>query len=347
MPEVQEVFRMATQKIRPEPGFVDRQLAQQRRRARNRRNGAFALVVVLGVAAAVFMIRLAGGEDRSQPAVRPSPPPPEVVPDGPYTIDLDTGEATPLDLPDAYGYAVSPDGAKLAYNSGGDPGTRGRVYVADADGTNVREITTPGVGDALGPAWSPDGSLLVFQGHDFGRQIGNLFVVEVATGQVRQVTDLGEGTAEWWFLSPVFSPDGETILFQMARGSDLDTRWDLWSVPVAGGEPTIVRHDASFGVYSPNGQTIAYLDAPRDGRTSGWTSSLWIADADGGNPRLLVDGEFDFVRWSPDGTRIAYSGDGQVHVVDVATGAVTTVADGGTGNWVDDDTLLIGPLDLV
>ena len=34
MPDVQEVFRMATQKIRPDPGFVDRQFDHQRRTAR-------------------------------------------------------------------------------------------------------------------------------------------------------------------------------------------------------------------------------------------------------------------------------------------------------------------------
>jgi len=33
MPEVQEVFRMATQKIRPEPGALDRQHENQRRLA--------------------------------------------------------------------------------------------------------------------------------------------------------------------------------------------------------------------------------------------------------------------------------------------------------------------------
>jgi len=348
MPDLREVFEMTTKQMgEPDLDSWREQEKRQRNANRNKKLGAFAVAAAIGVATVVFAIRLAGEEDRSQPAVRPSPPPPEVTPDGPYTIDLNTGETTPLDLPDAYVYAVSPDGRQVAYNSGGDPGTRGRLYVADADGTNVREITTPGVGDALGPTWSPDGSLLVFQGRDFGLQIGNLFVVEVAMGEVRQVTDMGEGTAEWWYLSPDFSPDGETILFQMARGPEEVTRWDLWSVPVTGGEPTLVRRNASMGTLSPDGDTLAYLEGPRGLDGSAWSSSLWIAAADGGNPRLLVDGRFDVMRWSPDGTMIAYSGDGQVHVVDVATGAITTVADGSIADWVDDDTLLIGPLELV
>ena len=43
MPEMQEVFRMATQKVRPDPGFVDRQYENQRRQSRRRKAGALAL----------------------------------------------------------------------------------------------------------------------------------------------------------------------------------------------------------------------------------------------------------------------------------------------------------------
>ena len=37
MPDVQEVFRMATQKVRQDPGALDRQVKKQRKAARNRR----------------------------------------------------------------------------------------------------------------------------------------------------------------------------------------------------------------------------------------------------------------------------------------------------------------------
>lgn len=51
MPEVQEVFRMATQKVRPDPGFVDRQHDRRRRRDRNRKIGALAVVAAIGAVA--------------------------------------------------------------------------------------------------------------------------------------------------------------------------------------------------------------------------------------------------------------------------------------------------------
>jgi hypothetical protein len=63
MPDVQEVFRMTTQKIRPEPGFVDRQYDHRRKQQRKRKIGAFAAAAVIGVAAVALIVNnLGGGE---------------------------------------------------------------------------------------------------------------------------------------------------------------------------------------------------------------------------------------------------------------------------------------------
>ena len=143
-------------------------------------------------------------------------------------------------------------------------------------------------------------------------------------------------------MAPSFSSDGQTIIFHMPRGRQgADSRWDVWTVPVAGGEPTLMVSDASMGVYSPDGESLAYLDAPR----GIWTSSrLMVAGADGSDPRLLVEGDtIEFPRWSPDGSRIAYTDGGRDYVVDVATGATTLVAVGGPADWFDEDTLVIAP----
>jgi hypothetical protein len=67
MPDVQEVFRMATQKIRPDEGFVDRQLSRQRRQTRNRRLGALALAAVIGIVAVVVVIRAVEDPTKTQP----------------------------------------------------------------------------------------------------------------------------------------------------------------------------------------------------------------------------------------------------------------------------------------
>jgi hypothetical protein len=57
MPEVQEVFRLATQKARPDPGFVERQHDQRRKRERRRKIGAFAVAAAMAVVVIVLVVR--------------------------------------------------------------------------------------------------------------------------------------------------------------------------------------------------------------------------------------------------------------------------------------------------
>lgn len=352
MPEMQEVFRMATQKVRPDPGFVDRQYENQRRQSRRRKAGALALVavlVVVGVVVGISTLR-SGDEGKGIPGSVPTPtatPIPSQF-SVPSLVDLQTGEATPLPQSILAGslYFTSPDRTMFVINS--CCGTPNPVFVANVDGTGVRQITPDGI-DGFTARWSPDGSMLVYQQRHGGTdEIGNLFVVEVATGEATQITDLGSRSVipenyGLWALHPSFSSDGQTIIFHLPRGPKgyVSTRWDLWSVPVAGGEPTLVVRNASMGVYGPDGGTLAYLDSPK----GGWTSSrLMLADVDGSDPRLLVQGDqIEFPRWSPDGTRIAYSDADGIHVVDVSTGAASLVAEGASSDWFGDDTLVVVP----
>ena len=118
MPEMQEVFRMSTQKVRQDPGAMERQVARQRKAARNRRVGAFAVVLAL-VAALVAAYAITRG---GTPEVPGNPDTITVGPDaGALTlIDLATGDVTPLPSSiaavGAY-FAVSPDGTTVAYSS--------------------------------------------------------------------------------------------------------------------------------------------------------------------------------------------------------------------------------------
>ena len=122
MPEMQEVFRMATQKVRPDPGFVDRQYENQRRQSRRRKAGALALVAVLVVAGVVVGISTlrSGDEGKGIPGSAPTPtatPIPSLhsgaLEPGTYVVptldpDFDASYRITMDVPD--GYAGSADG---------------------------------------------------------------------------------------------------------------------------------------------------------------------------------------------------------------------------------------------
>jgi hypothetical protein len=73
MPEVQEVFRMATQKVRPDPGALERQDRRQRRRSMRRKAGVHGLVAAFVIAAAVFAVQVGDPARDSVPMSSPTP----------------------------------------------------------------------------------------------------------------------------------------------------------------------------------------------------------------------------------------------------------------------------------
>jgi Tol biopolymer transport system component len=353
MPDVQEVFRMATQKVRPEPGFIDRQHENQRRQSRRRKAGALTLVAAIAVVAVVWIVGIRGGEDTTTPANESGTVAPGGV-SGPFFLDLRTGEQTPLPkaiVPEGVGYGVdvfytaSPDGTKIAYNTchPGGCSKADEMAVADIDGSDAHSLRVPEGLDGYAPHWSPDGTKIVYQLRNGNSQdLGNLFVQDLSSGQTTQLTDLKRSTAGWWFMSPGFSPDGRSVIFQLARDSSETTKFDVWSVPVTGGEPTLVLRNALFPMVLPDGEGIAFV------KPSGFDLSgdrISIADAEGSR-RTLVEANIaiGFPTMSPDGSRIAYRDGSSIYVVDVSTGESSKVADGNADDnaaWLDDDTLIV------
>ena len=350
MPELKEVFDMVTKQAEPELDSWKQQEQKQRRTARNRRIGAFALVAAIAAIAAVVAIGAMRSDDRTRTGHVT-----KIREDATHVvIDLETGNVStlPASLDGGHAYVVSPDGDELAFAPAPEPlegDNHIHVYIGNIDGTNVRRATPLASGvDAVNPRWLPDGRI-VFQGRNrFGESVGDLYVLDPATGSTTKLTDLtAVPDSAHWFMSESVRPDGQTILFNLPRGANPDQgqSWDLWTIPVTGGEPTLVRRNAAHGSYSPTDSTIAYLDQPTFDleNDSFGATSIWLADADGANPRLLVEGtttHMRYLRWSPDGTRISYFDESGVYVVDVATGDPTRIADGAAPEWLDDHTLI-------
>ncbi|MEO8451170.1 MAG: amidohydrolase family protein [Gemmatimonadota bacterium] len=109
----------------------------------------------------------------------------------------------------------------------------------------------------------------------------------ITTRPFRLTTD--EGT----WISLDLSPDGRTLVFELLG--------DLYTVPISGGSATRITSGQAYDMqphYSPDGKQIAFV-SDRNG-----SENLWIADADGSNPRALTTTERENYLspvWTPDG----------------------------------------------
>jgi Tol biopolymer transport system component len=351
MPELREVFAMVRNQTEPIRGAWEEQQRRQRRVTRNRKIGAISLSAVLAVVAAWFVLSGSDVTDRGketkvagQPASLPSKP-------GVYLFDMETREATHVAgiVPPGYespGIAVSPDGTLVAYR-GTDPEGNRVIYVANVDGTNIRalEKTADTAPDVVGPQFSPDGSQIAYQAKGYRHIVGDLYLVDVATGEPTRLTHLEPVSSGLWYMGPTFGPDGQTVFFTRPNSNYAHRSWSLWSVPVSGGRPSLVLRDAIGGRVSPDGRTVVYFK-PGPSLDTGYLGDMWLADADGTDARRLARGDVFSARWSPDGTKIAYTDQGRrsAYVVDVATGEISRILKDTDRfpEWVDDHTWIIG-----
>jgi WD40 repeat protein len=329
---------MSTQKVRPDPSSLDRQQPDQERKVRNRRTGAFVVIGALIVGVGLVAV-IPTDEPTERMAVDSAADEASTVAGDVRLIDVASGElGSGPELGDqAQSVAVSPDGSKVAYTAL-TKADRGVVHLADVDGSNVRAYGTTRSGDSPHfPSWSPDGSTIVYQGD----HKGELFLLDVRSGDVRQLTALGSPRSEWSPMFPTFDPTGDAVLFMLVTPTQ--SRSDLVSVPVAGGDPTLVRRNAGWPDASPESARITFVEV--DMINGGFSvGDLWASDPDGGDAERLVDGQVTLNRWSPGGDRILYA-DEQLNalmVVGVAGGEpvqMPSLAD--WSDWLDDSTLVV------
>lgn len=152
----------------------------------------------------------------------------------------------------------SPDGKRIAFQSGRDGPYQ--VNVMDADGNNVQVLTTGGADDRH-PAWSPEGKRIAIDSGDAQRR--EIWIIDVASRARTQVTRLGAIAT-----FPSWSPDGKRIAFYVYRSGVMD----VWLMGADGGAPTqLTRELASernqqctFAchavAWSPDGGRVSFTD---------------------------------------------------------------------------------------
>ena len=188
----------------------------------------------------------------------------------------------------------SPDGRKLALTRW-RPGTSADIWVADADGKNLTQVTNNPATDSQA-SWFPQSDKLAFLS-DRDKPM-KLWTISLATGKEEPFLDLGEGVQ-----FAVLSPDAKQVAFNLIQNGAMN----VWVASVKDGQRKQLTFDSQlmgFPCWSPDGQFLAFE------MQRGEEAYLMVIPSSGGQPAQLT---FDHGKswphdWSPDGDKIVFAG---------------------------------------
>jgi len=197
----------------------------------------------------------------------------------------------------------SPDGRAVCFT-----GSDNAIHVVDLDaygrGAGERSYGVSDPGLPAMPSFFPTAGKLAFVHQADGENFPQIYSVAADGTSVTRLwstelssspAELNEGTSR----RPVVSPDGKSILFENdARGG-----FDLWTIGADGLSPVCVtgsdvaleagdESDAEWernttGRFMPDGR-IVFASRRATGKADDAAPQIWIADADGGDPKALT-----------------------------------------------------------
>jgi len=228
-----------------------------------------------------------------------------------HRFDLATRQASPIDTGFATrnnnDHVLSFDGAMLGISHHStNHGGRSTVFTVPVTGGTPKLITplTP----SYLHGWSPDGKWLVYTG---GRNDEYDIYKRVADGSGGEIQLT---TAKGLDDGPEFTPDGQHIYFNSARGGTMQ----LWRMkPDGTGQEQVTNdeHNNWFPHISPDGKWIAFLtftkDVPPNDHPYYKHVTLRLMPAQDGTPKIIAyiyggQGTINVPSWSPDSRMLAF-----------------------------------------
>jgi len=177
------------------------------------------------------------------------------------------------------------------------------AHVSAVAASPIRQLTSS-TATNVRPAWSPDGKSIAFQSNRDGPY--HIYVMSSDGTNLRQLTN-GDNDDR----HPTWSPDGKVIAVD--TGDQVKREIALIDVGSKSRTPvTKLGMTAQFPSFSPDGKTIAFF------LYNLGTMDLWTVGRDGSNAAAVTrqlatesNNQCTFAchaaRWSPDGTRVAFS----------------------------------------
>jgi serine/threonine protein kinase/Tol biopolymer transport system component len=196
------------------------------------------------------------------------------------------------------------------------------------DGAGKKEPLLAKPGNYRDPRLSPDGRRLALSVGEGGRQ--DIWVYDLQRDAMTRLTVDGS------YISPIWSPDGQYIVFTSYAGPLFWTRADGGGQPQAMTEGKNPQRAFSF---SPDGQRLAYQELSGPGTSSMKIWTLPVAEDGGqfraGKPELFVGTEGFALdpEFSPDGRWLAYESGERGSAREVFVRAFPAPASGQGGRW--------------
>lgn len=213
----------------------------------------------------------------------------------------------------------------------GTSGGNASIYVADSNGGGKDLLTNNNCDNSV-PHWSPDGKFILYQsncdgtydiwqvnasgsspfmvigsqGYDdreahyslSGDQIvyvrHELGVSYNTNGDIRVYSDGSDKSTGVSGRGPVFSPDGSQLAYMHLDGGT----WQIYVYDFNSGENSQITFggdDSRWPAWSPDGREIAYNSATGQGSNP---TGIWTISADGGDPQLVIEGDYGRPSWS-------------------------------------------------
>ncbi len=207
--------------------------------------------------------------------------------------------------------ALSPDGGKLAFVSGGYGGEVWIVPVHGKVSPNIagepEQLTHGAEAMQLGLAWSGNGQWIAYnRSFGEGRRPSEIHLVSALGGSTRKIDlpDLSDRGSHAYNYNLALSPDGRWLVFSLKQDGILK----LFRAEVGSGKASpITNYAAREPAYSPDGDRVAYIKLA--GSPEGSRSEVRVLSFSSGTDTLVTEIP---VRarspvWSPDGTHLAFS----------------------------------------